>query len=311
MSRAPDRKSSTHVVEMLPLDTVPMRVDEFTAIPDWIGQRDTERHLAYAIKRHLSKFAPTQARVAIAVLPDGRRYKLDGHTRALAWRRGLLKPPPMLLVDVHYVRSVDEARERYREYDAPEAAETAGDRVFEALREAGLVGVFSSSFMRRAAIARALFLATGMTDMRQAVESSKLALLLLDSVEPTRPLFRTGIVAAALVDFMARGSDAMLFWRAYRSRAGTKNESGMDGPEALARVVENLRAARSYGGAAEMPLVRTALTIVEGHARHRRWRYLPRLGDGPSPEEYLRRHGVARPGADDPPRVPARLESSS
>lgn len=288
------------VLDMRPLDSIPMRVEDFCAIPDWIGQRDTERHLAYAIKRHLSAYSPTQARVAMAVLPDGRRFKLDGHTRALAWSRGLLKPPALLMVDVYYPRTLDEARQLYRAFDAPEAAERATDRVFEGLREAGLLEAAKSDLVRRGGIARALLVATGEPDATRAVAAMRGAILLLDSLAPAQRLFRSGVVAAALVDFRVLGAAALPFWDAYNRRAGVKDANGMDAPEALARLVEQLRAARSFGGAADFDLARSALALSEGYRHGRRWRSLPRLGAGPTPREVLERAGIAYGRADAP-----------
>lgn len=286
------------VIELLPLDTVPMRVADFCAVPDWIGQRDTERHLAFALKRHLSSYSPAQARVAMAVLPDGRRYKLDGHTRALAWSRGLLKAPPIVMVDVYYPKSVDEARALYRTFDAPEAAERAADRVHEALREAGLAGRLKSPLLAKGGIARALLLATGESDMLLAVRASRGALLALDALDPPAKLFRSGVLAAALAELRAAAGEALPFWEAYARRRGIKDALGMDAPEALARVVDHLRAARSFGGAADFDLARLALALSDGYRRGLRWKTLPRLGRGPSPREILARHGIAYGRAD-------------
>src|SRR5260370_461566 len=61
---------------------IELTVAEWLEIPDNPRQRDTERHLQRA--KHLMTPAPTHRRVAMAqATTDDRRWKLDGHTRAI------------------------------------------------------------------------------------------------------------------------------------------------------------------------------------------------------------------------------------
>ncbi len=66
-------------------------------VEDWIKvtpnpiQRDTEKHAAKA--KHLLTPHPTHSVVHAAELPNGKLIKLDGHTRALIWKRKDVVPP--------------------------------------------------------------------------------------------------------------------------------------------------------------------------------------------------------------------------
>lgn len=84
-------------------------------VEDWIAvdanpiQRDTERHAAKA--KHLRVFHPTHSVVSAAELPSGKLIKLDGHTRALMWRRKEIPAPTQVTVVCYQVKDKAEAEQ--------------------------------------------------------------------------------------------------------------------------------------------------------------------------------------------------------
>lgn len=115
------------------IKTIEMSPDDFIKIPSNPIQRDTKLHADKAVKFHLACKAVTHAKVSIAVCKK-RKWKLDGHTRALLWKNGQLKCPYILSVDVYYVSNKEEAIELYRHFDNARAAESTADKVSGAFR---------------------------------------------------------------------------------------------------------------------------------------------------------------------------------
>lgn len=68
-----------------------MLVEDWIKVEDNPIQRDTEKHAAKA--KHLMTPHPSHSFVFAAELPNGKLIKLDGHTRALMWRRKDVSPP--------------------------------------------------------------------------------------------------------------------------------------------------------------------------------------------------------------------------
>ena len=68
------------------MPTIRMSVDEWIKVKANPRQRDTEKHAAKA--KHLLTPSPDHAHVSAARLPNETLVKLDGHTRALLWKRG-------------------------------------------------------------------------------------------------------------------------------------------------------------------------------------------------------------------------------
>ncbi len=102
-------------------------------VEDWIAvepnpiQRDTERHLAKA--KHLRVPHPTHSVVHAAELPSGKLIKLDGHTRALGWKRKMFPAPVQVVVVIYPAKDRAEAEQIYKDFDSKNAVETARDKV--------------------------------------------------------------------------------------------------------------------------------------------------------------------------------------
>ena len=115
-------------------------------------QRNTEDHARRA--KHLLAYSPEHPIVKMAVLPDGRRFKLDGHTRSYLWSTGVVEAPKWVMVDVFRCRTLKDVEMLYEHYDNRLAAENARDVLAGAARKLGLE--FNTTLMRQGKYGRAL-----------------------------------------------------------------------------------------------------------------------------------------------------------
>ena len=92
---------------------ITMKIEEWIHVPDNPVQRNTEEHARRA--RHLFNPSPTHAVAAMAELPDGQRFKLDGHTRAYLWARGDVAPPPVMYIDLYECETQGEVEASFAE----------------------------------------------------------------------------------------------------------------------------------------------------------------------------------------------------
>jgi len=130
-----------------------MTASEWAGVSDNPRQRDTVARATKA--KHLDVLEPTHTLVSIAEMPDGKRYKLDGHTRAYKWQADPnLAPSFPLDVRVYVVSDIAEVKRLYMHFDGKDAVETAADRVFGGMREARILP--KSEFVRRSRFAAAL-----------------------------------------------------------------------------------------------------------------------------------------------------------
>jgi hypothetical protein len=251
-----------------------MTVDEWIAIADNPRQRDTERHLRRA--KHLQNPSPAHSLVSMARDASGRSWKLDGHTRALAWKRGLIQRPGKIIATIFPVHDAAEAAELYRHFDNQGAVETTSDQVSGAWRELGWIP--ESKLLQRGALTDALRNAQGLArntrtaahDMTiyELVRAWKKEILTLDLINPQREQFIGGCVAAALMCFRRDGDEATEFWRLYATDGGQKFENLIDPVENLTRYIRELRAARKTAGAG-MDIIGKALAAYTAHQEGR------------------------------------------
>ena len=141
------------------MKTLSMKVHEWIAVEDNPIQRDTERHAAKA--KHLLTPLPTHYFVFAAELPGGTLIKLDGHTRALMWKRGDI-PYPLdgkVTVGIVPVKTRAEAEVMYKTFDSKDALETMRDKVSGAFNRFGFEP--KSALMQQGNIVQGLRIAYG------------------------------------------------------------------------------------------------------------------------------------------------------
>ncbi|MBD9511522.1 hypothetical protein IB265_32725 [Ensifer sp. ENS10] len=225
-----------------------MTVSAFVAIKEHPRQRDTERHLKLALKKHLSAPSPVHSRVNVAVL-DGTKFKLDGHTRSLAWDRGLLKAPSNVKADVYHCETMDDLLELYTHFDNKSAVETTPDKLSGALRQAGIT--VTSEALAKYSFATALQVASRSvggesTDLYKNAEEFKAEIATLDAIMPVSSIFRVGVIAGAIMLLRKHGDKIKPFLKALNENTGVKTPNECDPAYALTDLI--LRQAKGRGG---------------------------------------------------------------
>jgi hypothetical protein len=247
-----DARRSLH---MLSNNTYPTRV--YMSPAEWATvlpnprQRDTERHARRA--EHLKTPHPIHAFVSMAQLPDGRRYKLDGHTRSYLWEKGEVSPPEILSVECWQCDRMEQVKKLYSAYDNSQAVENTVDRMFGAYREHGLT--YTSPLLSSQKIAAALRIAyqtlfgqkagiTAAASEYDLISYWRPELDLLDEAKPISKYFPTGITAGSLITLRRYGPDAVDFWSRYSADRGNKIAGERDPVQALRDRVDGMRGNR-------------------------------------------------------------------
>jgi len=109
--------------------------DKFHDVQKCPNQRDTKGRAKKALNKHLKQASTTHNEVAIAELPDGTQYKLDGHTRDYMWYKNMLKKPVYLIVMVYKLKTIKDVRDIYYQYDNSNAVETNTDKLYGAYNQ--------------------------------------------------------------------------------------------------------------------------------------------------------------------------------
>jgi hypothetical protein len=266
-----------------------MSVREWIAVPPNPIQRNTERHAAKA--NHLRKPLSIHSIVYAAELPDGSLVKLDGHTRALLWKRNEVRHPPEVYVHIIRVASLDEAKHLYMTLDSKEALETTTDKVSGAFSE--LKFAPESSLLRSGNIATAMKLCwnvrndiaidkTRVADMPGynvylAIDEFKTELFALDALCLKTGVAGSGLVAAFILTYRKHGPEVLQFWHGYFGNAGMKIEGRMDAIQALRELVMARKGKQMISGSmAIIDLCARAVMAAEKWLRDEDFTAIPR-----------------------------------
>lgn len=286
-----------------------MLVSEWIDIQDNPIQRDTERHAAKA--KHLRTFHPTHAVVHAGELPNGRLVKLDGHTRALLWRRKEIEVPMQVQVLIYPLKDMGEAEKLYQDFDSKDALETTRDKVSGAygkhhfdpqspLLQFGNVvqglrmayGVLLGGSVKTAA-------ATGggpkksprqrevsAVTIYQMINEFSYELHALDGFGLRQGQITSGIFGAFLVSYRKYGHKITPFWQGVFANTGNKLGDQMDGIEAVSQLIA-VNKGRGFSKMKTADIAARALMAVE------KWLKDEMLGRMPSPLDttgYLEGH---------------------
>lgn len=208
-------------------ETRVMPFSEWSKIPQFFSQRDHERRATET--SHIRRFKdvlPTHLVVAMVVYPDGRRFKVDGHTRTQAWLSGVAVAPESLVVLSYKVQNKEEAKAIYNSIDSRESSKTSADALFSAMRE--LKMKMKSSALAKGDYGYALNLAHGKNanthfTKHMQVEALKKEIELFDSILPEKKWFKVSSIAAGFMSVKRDGEKALVFWKAV-------NEGGFETP---------------------------------------------------------------------------------
>lgn len=278
------------------LRTIEMPVEEWNSITKNPRQRDEDVRIEKNRVGHLLSFDPKHAEVALAVLPDGRRYKVDGHTRTAVWQMGLADAPQMLVVDVYGCADESAVRQLYDVFDNSAAGELGTDRVTGAYREAGIAP--KSAMLREGGISTAIrqlyhYIHKTAPDrdsknivINKGVKLFSPEIMLLDDVNPTRIMFPCGVIMGALLTFGESPEMATKFWSAYMADAGWKGDGRVDAVQALHERRSQLRGKSS--GARDNLLMSYSVAAFQGFQK--RTTYKSRYLIAEKSKDMLRRY---------------------
>ena len=227
-----------------------MPLQEWISIPANPVQRDTELHAAKALNRHLQKSVETHQKVSMAELPDGRKFKLDGHTRAHLWDKGLLQPG-FAFVDVDVYPAANEADviRLYYLFDNQMAVETGQDKVTGLFRKHHFYP--KTEWIKKGQVMTALLIASGSHNS----DPNKLALIdeyieeiaMIDAQNFSNSMSMSGLVAAMLLTLRKRGQRAMNFYTDLSIGKGDKNQLSSCPVQALSDYLAMLKASKTTG----------------------------------------------------------------
>lgn len=242
---------------------------EWAAIPDNPRQRDTEARAKRAV--HLLVAHPCHRKVNGAILPDGTRIKVDGHTRGWLWARGLAQAPD--IVDVQWWRCAarQDAMNLYSTFDSPAAVERASDRMYGGMRALNLQ--FESELLKSRRFTTAIDVAysslfSARVDVFEHLRYWEPELKLFDRCGPTSKRFITGLSAGALLTFRRYGAEASPFWDAFSKNAGMKVDREMDAVQALTeRAAAIVRTRNTVGRGNHENLIAVVISAFERYRR--------------------------------------------
>jgi len=257
------------------IETVEMPLAEWNDIPRNPRQRDEMVRIEKNRACHLLEYDPKHREVALALLPDGSRYKVDGHTRTAVWAHGLADAPSTLMVDVYACSDISAAQQLYDRFDNTTAAESGTDRVTGAYRQAGISP--QSPILKSGEIStaiRQLYHYVTRTSQKKETKNTAInegvlmfarEIELLDKVQPTRSLFPTGIIMGALITLRAEPDTAVEFWSQYAADSGSKSDGRMDSVQALHE--RRMQDRQKGNSVKDANLMASAVAAVSGYAK--------------------------------------------
>jgi hypothetical protein len=212
-------------------------VEEFLALPDYPGQRDTALRFEYA-KENQFKVQIDKHREVAAVAYNGNTYKVDGHTRAFGWATGELPRPESVIVTFYRADNESEFKRAYAMFDSSLSAKVARDEVQGAYAlnklklQSNLLRKGSgieSELAAAVAYSRGELRLHGKVDLETAVRTFSGALKALDAINMPKPMMAKGFPAASLLMLHRDNGTAAEFLTAVAGKQGSSVGGEMDG----------------------------------------------------------------------------------
>lgn len=244
-----------------------MTPTEWFSVPDNPRQRDTESRAAKAFHLDILEAAHTLVHMAEW---DGGRCKLEGHTRALKWAQRPDIAPDLVDVRVTVVDSEEDAKRLYCHFNSKEEGERAHDRLFGALREAGIIP--SSDFVRKAKFSNALGMAYtfyedhGRNKARTVYVKAaafREQIVLLDSIAGASKRMIGPVVCCFLMATRKHGPVVLEFFRRYILDGGTKDGRRKDCVQLFSDVMSEVRSGGFCDWATQEAAVAKGLWCVD------------------------------------------------
>ena len=252
-----------------------MTLEEWYTVPDNPVQRDTKRHAEHAAKNHLTKAVSSQWIVHMATLPDGRCFKLDGHTRSPLWEEGRLQVPEQLMVIAHPCHNLEEVKALYSTHDNTKAGEKAPDIVYGGFRLHGINP--QSSLFKKCMLATVMRILPHTGDNQyNNIGKWKNEIIAFDEANPVYGhLYPSGVVAGALATFRRHPEAAAEFWSTFQADGGCKEGTTRDGVQALREYIPINRSSSGRDGSTE--LYGLACCVISAFEQWRKGRHYKSL----------------------------------
>lgn len=205
---------------------------------------------------HLRTFNETHARVYMAQYPNGKRCKLDGHSRAYVWENGLSDlVPDKIQVFIVPVRNDAEAEKYFRFFDSREAGKNASDNVHGALKHHHIPtqsALFQSSNgiatplgyafeIFNAATSSTTHVATSKATVYDHVAAFKEQLAALDDLADRCGIVKPPMIAAFVLAHMKHGDKITPFFERVIKKSGVKIGKKMDPVFAVEKLLAERR----------------------------------------------------------------------
>lgn len=241
---------------LTPPETFRIKTADFIAISENPRQRHTAERWAKAHKNHLANEHPSHYRAAIAVLPNGEAYKLDGHTRAHGWDLNYLEYPDEIKIDVYPVPDMSYIRDFYGAFDATGAAESGKDKLYSGYRVAlGHEPSEKLKFLWERGAKTAIEIAVNgnrsisepnMTKLKTLFPDLITALKLIEKHEATfmPKKFTAPLSAALLCSLIRDGVEAFSFWDRYQTRRAVMIDGEEDAVHMLLDYVGEIQSSK-------------------------------------------------------------------
>lgn len=257
-----------------------MTVQWLLKLPDHPRQRDTAKHAKKAKKHHLANPFATHSVVTV-VRYQGKWWKVDGHTRALLWKEGVLKQPHRVVAMRYECDTKEEFNQLYIAHNNKYATETNSDLAYGRLRELGLPKIQNTLASQAAYVARTLFrLQTGTEKFPDGMQLDAMMMWLaqyrhFNNCVANKKRRKTHS-AFTVAEFMthrkygAENSDE--FWEKFHAHEGNRLDGESDAVDALLRVHDRRKAhgisrRGARGSDNTIVLIGLALRYFEGYRK--------------------------------------------
>lgn len=265
--------------------TKKMLTEDWVKVPPNPIQRDTEKHASKA--KHLHTQHPTHSVVHAAELPNGKLIKLDGHTRALLWKRKEIPVPMQVTVVIYPAKDIAEVEQLYKDFDSKDALESQRDKVYGAFNRHNFEA--QSPLLQSGGVTYALRIAYGVLlggnvksssganatkdrpesvrskankiDVYGMIDEFSYELHALDGFGLAQGEVSSGIMAAFVISYRRHGHKITPFWTGVFGGKGSKIDGQMDAIQATLELVLSRKG--SYGAKAATDIAARALKAVE------------------------------------------------
>lgn len=215
-------------------------VKKWSALPVFFSQRNHKARMM--MERHRSRFLQLKLPhlvVSAVCFPDGKVWKIDGHTRTEAWQTEGFPAPENVIVVIYHVQNSSEAREIYDMIDGRDSVKNGSDGIYSALREAKFspISPLIASCEYNSPLNAVYGNAHKHFPKREQVKRAIPALRVFDSIFPEKDKFRMPCFTAVLMTIELDGVAALPFWVAYQ-KGRFDDGSKSNAPQIVARIVE-------------------------------------------------------------------------